>query len=95
MLSTCLDEIMSLIVLLWYIAIPSVLIRMRVRNPIIIRYSMPICALFLCIMPLGKIYKILWYNLLKDVYKDYYENYEKRYGCFCESFACGFFVCSD
>jgi len=38
-------------------------------------------------MPLGKIYKILWYNLLKDVYKDYYENYEKRFGCFSKGFA--------
>jgi len=74
MLSICLDEIMSLIVLLWYIAIPRVPIRTNVRNPTIIRYSMPICAFFLCIMPLGKIYKILWYNLLKDVFKSYYEN---------------------
>ena len=50
MLSTCLDAIMSLIVLLWYIAIPSVLIITNVRNPTIMRYSIPICASFLFVM---------------------------------------------
>lgn len=50
MLSTCLDAIMSLIVLLWYIAIPSVPIITNVRNPTIMRYSIPICASFLFVM---------------------------------------------
>ena len=52
-------------------------IKMNVRKPTIIRYSIPICALFFCSISLRKLYKILYF-MFNVVFKHFYIGWKKR-----------------